>query len=359
LQIERRLTFAMPADYSRHTGGWIYGQRIVEELTELGWRVDCLTLPAGFPRPSENARAEAAQQIAALADGTMFLTDQLALGVLPELAERESERLRLVMIVHHPLALEDGSTPDELGRLLASERQALRHVVLAIVPSSATADALVRSYGVPPERMAHAAPGTDPMPISDGSDNGVLRLLSLGSIVPRKDHGTLIAALAPLAHLRWHLMIVGNPVLAPEHAAKVRKSIDALGLRDRVAMPGTLDAIALEPLWRNADVYVAASRHEGYGMAVAEAISRGIPVVTTAAGAVGDWIDRRAALVVPVGDADRLRSALLRVLTDGVLRRELRAGALLARTRLPSWRSGAEIIDRRLTALLTTAPARR
>ncbi len=120
-------------------------------------------------------------------------------------------------------------------------------------------------------------------------------------------------------------------------------------------LTGALDAAELEPLWQSADLYVAASRHEGYGMAIAEAISRGIPVVSTDAGAVGQWIDRRAAIIVPVGDRAALGSALERALSEPALRQQLRDGALSARARLPAWRQSARIVSDRLAALTPRA----
>ena len=355
MRIERRITFAMPADYARHTGGWVYDQRIIAEHEALGWTVDRLTLPAGFPRPDERASAKSARLIANIADDTILIADQLALGVLPEIAEREGSRLRLTMIVHHPLALEAGLSHVDTDRLLMSERSALRHVALAVVPSAATADTLMIDFAVPAERIALAPPGTDPHPLSPGSSDGTLRLLSIGSIVPRKDHGALIETLASLAHLPWRLSIAGSTELAPEQAGRIRDLISNHGLQDRVVLTGALDAAELEPLWQAADLYVAASRHEGYGMAIAEAISRGIPVVSTDAGAVGQWIDRRAALIVPVGDQAALGSALEHALNDAALRQQLRDGARAAQAQFPTWQASAKIVSDRLAALTPRA----
>ncbi len=352
MRIERRITFAMPADYARHTGGWVYDQRIVTELEALGWTIDRLPLPAGFPRPDERASAKSARLIAELPDDTILLADQLALGVLPEIAEREGSRLRLVMIVHHPLALEEGLSHAERERFLTSERSALHHVALAVVPSAATAEALMSDYAVPAERIELAPPGTDPQPLSPGSRDGTLRLLSIGSLVPRKNHGVLIEALAALEYLPWQLTIAGSTTLASEHAGRIKTMLSARGHKGRITLTGALDAAELEPLWQSADLYVAASRHEGYGMAIAEAISRGIPVVSTDAGAVGQWIDRRAALIVPVGNADALHAALRDVIGDRRMREQLRAGAIEARTSLPTWRASAATINRRLCALI-------
>jgi glycosyltransferase involved in cell wall biosynthesis len=180
----------------------------------------------------------------------------------------------------------------------------------------------------------------------------VVSLLSVGAVVPRKDHGLLIEALGGLADRPWHLRIVGNTTRAAAHVERLRSRIAALGLEERIELAGELDGGAFEAAWRGADLYVASSRHEGYGMAVAEALARGLPVVTTAAGAVGEWIDRRAALVVPIGEVATLRAALASLLDDANRRRHLRDGARTAGAGLPSWDDTARIVDAALRRIV-------
>jgi glycosyltransferase involved in cell wall biosynthesis len=377
--VARELTFAISADYERATGGWVYNERLLDGLARLGWRIHRLALPAGFPNPSPAARSEAAALFRAIPDGSLVLVDQLCLGVLPEVAQAEARRLRLVMIVHHPLALESVRASAQSHAYAQSEREALRHVSAVLATSPTTARILAADYDVPPERIIVAVPGVDRAPLSsrrlspgsshprtpeqaDGCIPGTrpgmtasrrftgsaLNLLSVGAVVPRKDHGALVAALAGLKHLPWRLVIVGNTTRAPAHVAKLRAQISASGLTSRVILAGELPARALAGRWRGADLYVAASRHEGYGMAIAEALARGLPVVTTRAGAVGTWVGHRGALVVPDGNTARLRAALALVLTKPILRAERRRAALARRRALPSWEATAAAVHQSL-----------
>lgn len=339
------LVFVISADYERRTGGWVYDARLMRELAAIGWRIRELILPAGFPYPSERARAQSAEAFAGLAEGTLVVADQLCLGVLPEVARRDAQRLRLVMIVHHPLVLEqDGSRAedDPFGR---SEREALRHVRLAVATSRTTAQFLQERFGVDGGRIIVARPGTDNRPLAEGGGGAGLSLLSVGAVVPRKDHGALVSALRGFRNEAWQLTIVGNTTRAPDHVAAVRAQIAAAGLQDRVRLAGELDEDALEQAWRRADVYVAASRHEGFGMAIAEAISRGLPVVTTEAGAVGEWLASDSALIVPTGDVEALGRALAKVLRQPEIRTALVRGARGQRMRLSSWADTASDID--------------
>jgi glycosyltransferase involved in cell wall biosynthesis len=85
------------------------------------------------------------------------------------------------------------------------------------------------------------------------------------------------------------------------------------------------------------DVFVLATHQETYGMAVAEAIAHGLPVVATVTGAIPELVGNDAGLLVPVGDREALAESLARVLSDPDLRVRLADGARLRRNRLPTW----------------------
>jgi len=347
----RQAVFVISADYARFTGGWAYDSRLLTELRGRGWTIPDAVAPAGFPTPDAAAIAATARLLSALPDRTLVLSDQLVVNVLPDIMEAEAERLVLVPIVHHPLALEGGLAEDVRAAFAQKERRALAAARLVITTSSATADTLAGDYGVPRARMITARPGFDKRPASGGSRRGPSFLLNIGAVVPRKDHGTLIAALSGLRDRDWRLAIVGNTTRAADHVAALRAQIAASGLGDRVDLVGELDQDALGQLWPDVDLFVSSSIHEGFGMAVGEAIGRGVPVVTTEAGAVTEWLDRRAGIVVGVGDPDTLRSAIARVLDEPKYREQLRQGALQARNALPSWAEAGAIVDQALLQL--------
>jgi glycosyltransferase involved in cell wall biosynthesis len=351
--IRRTAVFVISADYARGTGGWVYDSRVLSELRRLGWEMRDVIAPAGFPDPDAAAAAETARLLSALPDRTLVLSDQLVTSVLPDVMEAEASRLLLVPIVHHPLALEGGREAQPSEMLAHAERRALSCARRVIATSAATARTLTAEYAVSAERLVVAQPGFDRQPASPGSAYGrPLQLLAIGSVIPRKDYGTLIAALAGLRDRRWQLTIVGNTARDPDYAAALRAQIAAAGLAGRVYLAGEANDEELDKLWLAADLFVSSSIHEGFGMALGEAITHGLPVVTTAAGAVADWVDRRAAIVVDVGNADAFRTALARVLDDERHRQQLHEGALQARHDLPTWADAAETVDRALAPLV-------
>jgi glycosyltransferase involved in cell wall biosynthesis len=120
-----------------------------------------------------------------------------------------------------------------------------------------------------------------------------------------------------------------------------------------------LDATALAVLYDRADLFVLPTLYEGYGMAVAEALARGLPVISTATGAIDDLVSDTvhdggqgspAGIVLQPGDVDALAEALSRVLGDDRLLAKLAEGARRVRDRLPRWEDAvakmADVLDR-------------
>ena len=125
--------FAYPGDLSLKTGGYGYDRRVLDGLRELGWEVTLMSLGDGFPDPTPDTLLRAEEALSSLPDGALVLIDGLAFGVLDTWANAHAERLRIVALVHHPLALETGLTDEEQLRFRQSEQRALaatRHVIV-------------------------------------------------------------------------------------------------------------------------------------------------------------------------------------------------------------------------------------
>ena len=206
----RRVAFAVPGDLATPTGGYAYDRRMIAELERLGWQVDVVDLGEGFPWPSDETRARAWLRLSDVPPGRTIVIDGLAFGVLPEAALQLRVENPLIALVHHPLALEAGLSMQQANILRTCERAALIAARLVIANSAETARHLTSDYGVAADRIVIACPGTDPAPMAQGSRDGIVRLLSVGAVVPRKGFDVLIAALATLADLPWQLTIAGD-----------------------------------------------------------------------------------------------------------------------------------------------------
>jgi glycosyltransferase involved in cell wall biosynthesis len=377
------VTVIVPGDLETRTGGYGYDRRMISGLRAIGWKVRLVRLDATFPCPTAAARVEAAAALTAIPDGEVTLIDGLALGALPEEAIAHGSRLPIVALVHHPLALETGLSPDEAATLEASERRALTAARHVVVTSRATAATLVR-FDVDPERITPIEPGTDPAPLArihrehpggeaspdvgprfqrgrgrdvdpqrvdlhhdltapaaerPGAD--ALNLLCVATLTPRKGYDVLLDALASVAFDNWTLRCAGSADRDEQTTARVRARLADPRLGNRVELVGDLAPDALGAEYDRADVFVLATLYEGYGMAVAEALARGLPVVSTATGAIADLVGADAGVVVAPGNRAAFAEALMRVLGDRDFRARLAAGARCVRDRLPTWDDAA------------------
>ncbi len=316
--LPRDLVFAIPGDLAAPSGGYGYDRRMIAELGTLGWRVRVLPLPGSFPKPGAADLAATAAAFAEIEDGALVLVDGLAFGALPDLAQREGERLRLVALVHHPLALEDGLTLPVADALRHSERKALSHARGVVATSRATARLLAVGFAVE-TGIAVAPPGTERPDLSgQGEALRMPTILSVGSLIPRKDHALLVDALSRLVDLPWRCRIVGSETADPTTAKALRSRIAAAELDRRVTLAGAVPDIG--PEYRGADVFALPSRFEGYGMAFAEAMAHGLPVVGCDGGAVSEVVPPSAGILVEPGDVEGFAAAL------GSLLRTPRAG---------------------------------
>jgi glycosyltransferase involved in cell wall biosynthesis len=343
------LAFLVPGDLASATGGYAYDREIVRGLRARGWDVQVRALDESFPRPTAPALAHARRVLADLPDNSLVLIDGLALGVMPDLVAAEQGRLRQIALIHHPLAAETGLGPTEVEAFQGSERRALAVVAGILVTSRGTRNTLVE-IGIDPARIAVVEPGTAPAPLARGSGTATINLLCVGSLIPRKGHAILLEALSRLRDRPWHLVCAGSAERNPQTADALRRQLANLGLGERVRLAGEVDEATLHRLYDQADLFVLPTWLEGYGMAVAEAIARGIPVISTPTGGIAEIVGAGGLLASP-GDSKVLAIQLARLLDDTGLRRCLVAAARLARTRLPTWEQASDRMARVLRTL--------
>jgi len=256
---EQHVAFAVPGDLATPTGGYRYDRRIIQELRQLGWQVDVADIGEDFPFPSTAQRSAALAILSALPAGHPIVLDGLAFGALPEAAALRS-RTPLIALVHQPLALDPGLDPAQADAFRDTERAALAAAARVVVTSEATARIVTADYGVPSRRISVVRPGNDPVPVAPGSSDGVVRLLSVGSVLPVKGYDLLIAALATLTEMPWQLTIAGDRSRNPAAAAQLDADIEAHGLGGRVAVLGAVPPERINELFLASDVFVLASR---------------------------------------------------------------------------------------------------
>jgi glycosyltransferase involved in cell wall biosynthesis len=328
--------FLIPGRLDQLTGGYLFDRLVIEGLRAAGREIGVIELPGRFPDADAVARDAACRALAELSEHAIAVIDGLALFSLAECLEREAERLRIVAFVHHPLADETGLSEREQQRASTLEARLLRRMRGVLCPSESTAGR-VAAYGVPRGRIAVTPPGTaKPMRLPRRRPAGRRgEFHCVASLTPRKGHLILIEALAALADHDWHCRCIGSLDRDPDTASAVRYEVGRRGLKGRITLEGEWPPERLGGAYADADAFVLPSYHEGYGMALAEALAYGVPIVSTTAGAIPETVPTGAGLLVPPGDANAFGAALRRFLDEPALRARLAAGARRAGARLP------------------------
>lgn len=337
----RPVAFAIPGSLDTPTGGYAYDRAVIAGLRRRGHPVDVVELGDGFPFPDATTVEGAVERLAAVPAETALLVDGLAYGVLPAEPLRHLASPPIV-ILHHPLGLETGLDPATADRLLDVERQAVAAAAGIVVTSSTTAETVADLFDIDPDRITVAMPGTErqsPAPFRTGAP----AILTVASLSERKGQLDLLAALEPLSHLDWTLSLVGAEDVDPAYAERVRAAASDHPAAGRITVAGAMPPDAVAEAYRAADIFVLPSHYEGYGMVVAEALSFGLPVVSTRAGAIPEVLGD-AGILVEAGSVADLSRALDALVRDSDERLALRERALSRAASLPTWDQTVETI---------------
>jgi glycosyltransferase involved in cell wall biosynthesis len=337
-------------DPARVSGGNRYDREVCCDLRSAGWSVTEIAAAGSWPRPEAGALDALARSLDALPAGALVLVDGLIASAARTVLVPRSDRLGLVVLVHMVF----GGSGDGAAVAERDELDVLAAARAVVTTSAWTRRHLLDRYPLPPARVHVARPGTETAPARPPTARGD-RLLCVGALVPHKGQDLLLEALARTAELSWRCTLVGPLDRDPRFVASLEVQAAAAGIAGRLRIAGPCTGAALQREYGSADVLVAPSRAETYGMAITEALAAGLPVIATGVGGVPEAVGRTAygvpGLLVPPDDSSALAAALARWLTDAEIRRRLRRAALRRRTTLPDWRMTGHRIRTVLSAV--------
>jgi glycosyltransferase involved in cell wall biosynthesis len=329
------VAFCIPGDLALRTGGYRYDRELLKRFSNHGVQASHVMLSSGFPNPTDRDISDAKAKFLAEDRKKILLIDGLALGAMPPQMLRALPH-NIVALVHHPLGLETGLSKERAEILLKNEKAVLADVRHIIVTSKITAKALEQDFSLPRRKITIAEPGTARASRARGTGKP-LQIMALGAVSARKAYDTLVAALAPLEALNWQLSIAGSLTHDLQAVEQLRSVIAYNGLEQRVTLTGAISDSEVASLYDQADLFAMSSFYEGYGMALAEAMAHGLPIVTTTGGAAAETVADSAAIKVPPGDVILLSDALGRVLSDEKLRQRMSDASWAAGALLPDW----------------------
>lgn len=343
------------------SGGNLYDRKLVERLRRSGHEVEIVSLA------QRGYLVDLAQNFSPflkrrLADPSfdLLVQDELvhpSLAFLNRpLAEAGGHR---VAIVHHLRSSEE--RPDWQNRFYRRVERRYLASVDAFVFNSHTTRETVEALLSKKTRSVVATPGGDRfrrrMTPGDvdrrAREDGPLRLLFVGNVIPRKGLELLVEALSSLKEYHFSLDVVGSLDVDRSCASRVLRSIASHQLTDRVRFHGSLDGESLEERFREAQLFVVPSSYEGFGIVYLEAMAFGLPVIACASGATDEVVlHESTGYLVPPGDPAILARRIESFLEDRELLAHMSVEAFAAFSDHPGWEESMTRIEEFLLALI-------
>jgi glycosyltransferase involved in cell wall biosynthesis len=341
-----KVGFVVYGDIGTTSGGFLYDRKLIEGLCERGDTVEVIELPwPRYPRGLYEGLTADVDRFAAGFD--VLLQDELAHPTLFGCNARLRSRcdVPIVPVVHH-LRCSEAHPRWANTCYRAVERRYLAGADAAVCNSAFTRES-VRNLASLPTVVAPPAgdrfdPAIDAEAIGARARDGPLKVLFLGSVVPRKGLDSLIEGLSRLPDERWRLRVVGDRDVDPAYTRRVSRMIARYGVGDRTSMLGALSDADLAEALEASHLLAVPSTHEGFGIAYLEGMGFGLPSLATTAGGASEVVTHgETGYLCSPGDVEGI-CHYLRVLADD---RELLAEmSIAARERYeahPSWAESA------------------
>lgn len=341
----RRYHFIVPGDINQYTGGFIYAKRIIKELRQIGRNVILHELSEEFPNEVIPEKISLKMIFDQVFDNDIVIIDWLGILAFEKVLEIHHSRVIFIALIHNPVHI-DTQTFSKIN-FEQIEIKFLSMFQQVIVTSEYTAE-LLRKYTKGLE-ISTINPGIDkPAKINDSytpNSKQPVRIISVGSIIPRKGLFVLIEALSQLKKFQWKLICVGNVDRDKKYVENIKMKITSHNLMDRIEFTGNVSAHKLSKLYQSSDIFVLPSNFESYGMVLAEAMIYSLPIITTNAGAIPYTVSTNSAILIKPGSVNELVEALYKLITDIEFRKYKAKESKKAGKQLLTWRDAAKKFD--------------
>jgi len=357
-----RLGFVIYGSLNTLTGGYIYDRILVEYLQSRGHRVDVISLPLrNYGRHLLDNWSPGLRSDLVAGPYDLLVQDELNHPSLFHVNRSLGKKSRLpkVAIVHQVLCRQPRNVL--LNRLYqAIEKRYLESVDAMIFNSDTTRRTVATLVsGRRPsivacpagDRLGHL-PSTDLIG-SRTRENGPLRLIYVGNVLPRKGLFPLIKGLSHLADEIWHLTVVGSLTMDARYVREIKRLIAQRNLGRQIEIAGPKDGNELVNLFLQSHVFVLPYSHEGFGMAYLEAMAFALPVVGSSKGAVKEFvIPGQNGFLIELDDFESVNALIHSLHHDRQRLLKMSYAAFRTYKERPKWRDTMESIHRFLTGLV-------
>ncbi len=356
-----RLGLVIYGSLNTLTGGYIYDRILVEYLQGRGHRVDIISLPLrNYGRHLLDNWSPGLRSDLVAGPYDILLQDELNHPSLfhTNRSLQKNAGLPIVAIVHQVLCRQPRNGLHN-RMFQAIEKRYLESVDAMIFNSDTTRRTVETLVGGRRPSIV-ACPAGDRLghlPSNDliGSrtrENGPLRLIYVGNVLPHKGLLPLIKGLSHLAREIWRLTVVGSLTMDARYVRKIKRLIAQKNLSRQIEIAGPKDGNELVDLFRRSHVFVMPYSHEGFGMAYLEAMAFAMPVVGSSDGAVKEFvIPGQNGFLIELNDFESVNACIHTLHHDRQRLLEMSCAAFQTYKERPTWRDTMESIHWFLTDL--------
>jgi glycosyltransferase involved in cell wall biosynthesis len=334
-----RVAWLIYGDINQITGGYLYDKYIIEYLRRQEYDVDIISIPQ-LPRFLNTIWNLWLPWRLHLKSYDLIVEDELTHSAvcLFNWWVKRRRCSRLAALVHHFSWLELQGWRQKLVRWI--EKMMIGRVDFAIVSSRAIKNETI-GLNYAGESVAAIHPGFNPPKGSLTSfprPQSHFRLLFVGICIFRKGLHLLLDALAQIRNLNLHLDIVGAESREPRYVGYLKRRVSALHLEDIISFHGESNPSDIWQWYAQADIFIAPSLYEGYGIVFAEAMYFGLPVIATCVGGIPEIVeDGKTGILIPPNDVESLSRAINDLYGDSERRQFLSENAKKKAKLLPDW----------------------
>lgn len=341
------LHFLIPGDIDIFTSCYIYDRRIIEGLKSKGHIVKLHRLPDDFPFPSKGSLQLCNQIIKTIPKSEPIVIDGLAFGAIPSILKVVYGMNPIIGLIHLPLSVDPNYSAYQRTIITGPEKEAFGYASKFIVTSEYTAE-IFANLGIEEKNVNLVIPGLDNFSKKKDYPETPKKLLSIANLCRNKDHNILVSALSALSNKDWILHCYGNLDFDRNYLSEFQALIRRNKLQDKILIHGIISGKELNDVYLDADLFIHPSDFEVYGMALAEALAHGIPVVASTGGGICRTIPAKMAQFFKPGDVYGLQSILEELFENPDLYKRLYTKASTYNEQAQTWEKSCDLFEKAL-----------
>ena len=334
------------------TGGFLYDKKLVTHFKAQGHKVQVFSLPwRNYPTHlTDNFSRDFLSSVTS-AHLDILIEDELNHPSLVWMNRKLKPKIGcpIISIVHHLRCSELRS--DLMNGVYRLVEKSYLSSTDGMIYNSRTTRSAVNKLNLPEKPGVVAFPGRDGVResvdetfiIGRAECDGPLKVLFVGSVIPRKELHTLLEALSRMPKTDWTLDIVGSFEVDADYSRLVMGLIREKRLEDSVRILGSLEPADLVKRYMDSHVLAVPSSYEGFGIVYLEAMGFGVPSIASNAGAAHEIVSHgENGFLVQPGDVGAIHLALRSLHEDREKLARMGVAALDRYLVHPSWEQSAQ-----------------